>query len=75
MRRPISEEIPSTSTSWLSKADDFARHEPSKAIASAASVGLPINLLPIGAIAGGLVAVAFGLARPVLLFRGLLKAF
>lgn len=75
MQRPISEETPSGSVSWLNKADDLARHEPTKAIVSAAGVGFLINLLPIGAIVGGLVAATFSLARPVLLFLGLLKAF
>lgn len=59
----------------MTKADDFARHEPTKAIFSAAGIGFVINLLPIGAIVGGLVAAAFALARPVLLFLGRLKAF
>lgn len=60
--------------SWLDKADDFARHQPTKAVASAAGLGFLINLLPIGAITGGLVAVSFALVRPALLFLGLLKA-
>ncbi len=62
------------SASWLKKADDYARHAPTKAVLSAASAGFVLNLLPIGAIAGALVAVAFTLVRPVLLFLGLLKA-
>ena len=60
--------------SWLGKADDYARHQPTKAIVAAAGAGFLINLLPIGAIVGALAAVAFALARPVLLFLGLLKA-
>jgi hypothetical protein len=60
--------------SWLKKADDYARLEPTKAVVSAAGAGFLINLLPIGAIVGGLAAVAFAMARPVLLFLGLLKA-
>ncbi len=60
--------------SWLNKADDFARHEPTKAVLSAASAGFILKLLPIGAIVGLLATVAFALARPVLLFLGLLKA-
>lgn len=63
-----------SSASWLKKADDYARHEPTKAILSAASAGFILNLLPIGAIVGALAAVAFTLVRPVLLFLGLLKA-
>ena len=60
--------------SWLKKADDYARHEPTKAVLSAASAGFILNLLPIGAIVGALAAVAFALVRPALLFLGLLKA-
>ena len=62
------------SASWLKKADDYARHDPTKAVLSAAGVGFLINLLPIGAIVGALASVAFAMARPVLLFLGLLKA-
>ena len=62
------------SASWLKKADDYARHDPTKAVLSAAGAGFVLNLLPIGAIVGGLAAVAFALARPLLLFLGLLKA-
>ena len=61
--------------SWLMNADDYARQEPTKAIVAAAGAGFLINLLPIGAIVGALAAVAFALARPVLLFLGLLKAY
>ena len=64
-----------TDVSWLGKADDYARHEPTKAIVAAAGAGFLINLLPIGAIVGALAAVAFALARPALLFLGLLKAY
>ncbi len=61
--------------SWLRYADAYARHEPTKAIVAAAGAGFLINLLPIGAIVGALAAVAFALARPALLFLGLLKAY
>lgn len=61
--------------SWLTQADDYARQEPTKAIVSAAGAGFLINLLPIGAIVGALAAVAFALARPLLLFLGLMKAY
>ncbi len=61
--------------SWLGITDDYARREPTKAIVAAAGAGFLINLLPIGAIVGALAAVAFALARPALLFLGLLKAY
>lgn len=60
--------------SWLKKADEYARQDPTKAVLSAAGAGFVLNLLPIGAIVGGLAALAFALARPLLLFLGLLKA-
>lgn len=60
---------------WLGEADEFARREPAKAVASAFGAGFLINLLPLGAVVGTLVAVAFALMRPVLLFLGLMKAF
>lgn len=61
--------------SWLGNADDYARHEPTKAVFAAAGAGFLINLLPIGAIVGALAAVAFAMSRPALLFLGLLKAY
>ena len=59
---------------WLAKSDEFARREPTKAVASALGAGFLINLLPIGTIVGALVAVLMALARPALLFLGLMKA-
>lgn len=59
---------------WLAKSEEFARREPTKAVASALGAGFLINMLPIGTIVGALVAVVFAMARPVLLFLGLLKA-
>lgn len=60
---------------WLSEADEFARREPAKAVASAFGAGFLINLLPLGAVVGTIATVAFALVRPVLLFLGLMKAF
>jgi hypothetical protein len=59
---------------WLDQADEYARREPVKAVVSAFGAGFLINLLPIGAIVGALTGIAFAMARPVLLFLGLLKA-
>ena len=59
---------------WLDQADDYARREPVKAVVSAFGVGFLVNLLPVGAIVGALTGIAFAMARPVLLFLGLLKA-
>ena len=63
------------SSSWLEKAEAFARREPAKAVASAVGAGFLINLLPVRAIVGALGAVAFVVARPTLLYLGLLKAW
>ena len=62
------------SSRLLSRADSFAQQEPMKAVVSAFGVGFLLNLLPIGAIVAMLVAMAFSLVRPVLLFMGLMKA-
>lgn len=56
------------------RADDFARREPAKAVASAFGAGFLLNLLPLGAIAGALVGIAFAFVKPVLLFLGIVKA-
>lgn len=62
-------------SSWLGQAEAFARREPVKAVASAVGAGFLLNLLPVRAILGALLAVAFAVARPALLFLGLLKAW
>ena len=61
--------------SWVGQAEAFARREPVKAVASAVGAGFLLNLLPVRAILGALGAVAFVIARPTLLFLGLLKAW
>jgi len=66
---------PATACTWLNQPDAFARREPAKAVVSAFSIGFLLNLLPIGAILGMLVDVAFALARPILLIFGLLKVW
>ena len=58
----------------MKRADDFARREPARATLSAFGAGFLLNLLPLGAIAAALVAIAFSLVRPALLFLGLFKA-
>ena len=57
----------------LSDAEAFARREPAKAVATAVGAGFLLHLLPVRAIGGALAAVAFALARPALLFLGMLK--
>ena len=58
---------------WLDDAEAFARREPAKAVATAVGAGFLLHLLPVRAIGGALTAVAFALARPALLFLGMLK--
>ena len=58
----------------LKRADDFARRDPLRATASAFGAGFLLNLLPLGAIAAAVVAIAFSLVRPALLFLGFYKA-
>ena len=62
-------------SAWVGQAEAFARREPVKAVASAVGAGFLVHLLPMRAILGALIAVAFALARPTLLFLGLLKAW
>ena len=58
----------------MQRADEFARREPAKAIASGLGAGFLIHLLPLRAISSLVVGIAFTCARPVLLFLGLMKA-
>ena len=58
----------------LGHAEDFARREPARAMASAAGLGLLLNFLPIRALLGMAVGVALVLVRPALLLLGLYKA-
>jgi hypothetical protein len=60
---------------WMHRADEYARREPAKAVASAFGTGFLLNILPLPAIASALTGIVFSLVRPVLLFLGLLKAF
>ena len=59
---------------WLDRADEYARREPTKAVACAFGAGFFVNLLPIGAIIGAASGIAFMVLRPLLLFLGLMKA-
>jgi len=60
-------------TQLLAHSDEFARQEPTKAVVSAFSIGLLLNFLPIGIIVGAVASLVFALARPILLFLGLLR--
>ena len=60
---------------WTAEAEDFARRDPSKAVAVAFGVGLALNVLPKRLIVGAATLTAVTLLRPVLLSLGVLKAF
>jgi hypothetical protein len=66
-----------TSTSpnhLLERVDDFARQDPTKAVATAFGFGFLFHLLPLGGIVSLLISLLFALARPALLLLGVLKA-
>ena len=44
-----------------------------KAVMSAFGLGFLINMLPLGGLVGGVTGLAFAVARPVLLFFGVVK--
>ena len=62
---------PATPCTWLDQAGAFARREPAKAVASAFGAGLLLHLLPVRPVT----AVAFALARPILISLGVLKVW
>jgi hypothetical protein len=59
---------------WLGKSDNFAQREPAKAAMSAFGIGMVLSFLPIGPIVGVLTSAALVMARPILLFLGVMKA-
>ena len=56
------------------EAEEFARKEPAKAVATAFGAGLLLNFLPTRFIVGTITAVAVPFMRPALLALGLIKA-
>jgi len=57
------------------RTEDYTREEPLKAVAIAFGAGLLMTLLPVGAIAGGLLRLALALVRPGLLVLGAIKLY
>lgn len=57
----------------LDHADEFARRDPTKAVVTALGLGFLIHLLPLGAIVTMLFSIVLALARPALLFLGVMK--
>jgi hypothetical protein len=54
-------------------AEQYIRQEPIKSTAGAFVAGVLMTMLPLGAIAGGLVRLAMSLLRPALLLLGVMK--
>lgn len=57
----------------LTHADDFARQDPAKAVASAFAFGFLLHLLPLRAMASVLGWLLLALVRPALLFLGFMR--
>ena len=55
--------------------NQYIADQPSKAAATAASVGFFMTFLPLGKIVGILIDIAFALVRPLLLCFGLAKVY
>ena len=58
----------------IREAEEFARREPTKALAAAFGAGFLLNVLPTRFIVGTVTAVAVPFMRPALLALGLIKA-
>jgi hypothetical protein len=59
----------------LHQAEEYARRDPAKAMATAFGAGLLLNLVPPRVVVGTVTAVAVPFMRPALLALGLFKAF
>ena len=59
----------------VSEAEDFARRDPTKAVAVAFGLGVALNVLPKRLLVGTVTLAALTLGRPLLLSLGVLKAF
>jgi len=60
---------------FTSRAEQYAREEPARAVGVAFVVGIILTLLPIGAIIAGLLRLAFALVRPALIILGATKVY
>jgi hypothetical protein len=58
---------------WCAMAEKSAREEPAKCAAMAFVAGFLVTILPVGQILGGIVRLALGLIRPVLIILGAMK--
>ena len=67
---------------WRKTVDDFTTHteklvreDPAKAVGIALFAGVLLTILPIGRVIGGLIRLAFALARPLLLVLGAVRVY
>lgn len=58
---------------WKACAEKSVRDEPMKTAGLAFAAGIVLTFLPVGRLLGGLVRVAFALAKPALLIFGIVK--
>lgn len=63
----------STDGVLFKRLDEYTRHDPTKAVATAFGFGFLLNILPLGTMAAMATSLLFALSRPVLLFLGFLK--
>lgn len=59
----------------FTRAEEFAREEPLKAVGIAFAAGLIFTVLPIGAIIGFTLRLALTLLRPALMILGAVKVY
>lgn len=59
----------------LTRAEDYVRREPSKAVGAALGAGLVLTLLPVRSIVRPIASLGAALLPPTLLGLGLIKAF
>src|SRR5882757_7692727 len=59
----------------IGEAEDFARRDPTRAVAVAFGLGVALNVVPKRLLVGTVTLAALTLGRPILLSLGVLKAF
>ena len=66
---------PKSVTDLSDCAQKLIREDPTKAIGMAVFAGVLLTILPVGRVIGGLVRLAFALARPLLLVLGAIRLY
>jgi hypothetical protein len=57
------------------RTEDYVRDEPTKAVGIALVAGMALTILPVFRIFGGLLRLAFTLAKPAILIFGAMKLY